>query len=545
MIRERLPQVKLGSLGMLPDIPFNVRVLVEAGIVRPTRPDKLIRIARELARWGASPSAGIAAGAIRYPDETMIIDELGSLTFREVHGRSNRLARALAKQGIGEGDAVALMARNHRGFVDAVLAVSKLGAHALFMNTMFAGPQLVSVVEREGARALIYDEEFAGLLAGVDTELKRFVAWNQESTSDDEGLESLIAGEPDDSDLKPAETSSKFIVLTSGTTGTPKGAQRSQPDTLGPIAALLSVIPLRARETTMIAAPLFHSWGFAHFSIGLSLSSTYVLRRRFDPEGTLKAVADHRATALIVVPVMLQRILELPGETIAKYDLSSLKATCASGSALPGPLATQWMDRIGENLYNLYGSTEVAWATIATPADLRAVPGTAGRIPHGTLLRIVDEHGNDVPEGETGRIFVGNEMKFEGYTGGGNKEILDGLLSSGDVGHLDSKGRLFIDGRDDEMIVSGGENVFPREVEDLLAGHDAVQEVAVIGVEDEEYGQRLKAFIVLSDDASLDEDEAKAYVKSNLAGYKTPREVEFIDELPRNATGKVLKRELA
>jgi acyl-CoA synthetase (AMP-forming)/AMP-acid ligase II len=530
---------------MLPDIPFNVKVLVEAGIVRPTRPDKMIRIARELARWGASPSAGIAAGAIRYPDQTMIIDELGSLTFREVHSRSNRLARALAKQGIGEGDAVALMARNHRGFVDAVLAVSKLGAHALFMNTMFAGPQLVSVVEREGARALIYDEEFAGLLSGVDTELKRFVAWDQESASDDQSLESLIAGEPDDSDLKPAETSSKFIVLTSGTTGTPKGAQRSQPDTLGPIAALLSVIPLKARETTMIAAPLFHSWGFAHFSIGLSLSSTYVLRRKFDPERVLEDIAENRATALIVVPVMLQRIMELPKETIEKYDLSSLKATCASGSALPGPLATEWMDTIGENLYNLYGSTEVAWATIATPGDLRAAPGTAGRIPHGTLLRIVDEHGTEVPKGETGRIFVGNEMKFEGYTGGGNKEILDDLLSSGDVGHLDSEGRLFIDGRDDEMIVSGGENVFPREVEDLLAGHDAVKEVAVVGVDDEEYGQRLKAFIVLSDDESLDEDEAKAYVKSNLAGYKTPRDVEFIDELPRNATGKVLKRELA
>ena len=545
MIRDRARQLKVGSLGMLPDIPFNIRILVEAGIVRPTRPDKLIRIARELARWGASPAAGAAAAAIRHPDETMIIDELGELTFSEVHQRSNRLARALAKQGVREGDGVAIMARNHRGFVDAVLAVSKLGANALFMNTMFAGPQLVGVIEREDPRALIYDEEFADLLSGIEVEMMRFVAWDQDGSTDDESLESLIAGEDDDSDLKPTETSSKFVVLTSGTTGTPKGAQRGQPDTLGPIAALLSVIPLKARETTMIAAPLFHSWGFAHFSIGLSLSSTYVLRRKFDPEGTLKAVADTKATTLIVVPVMMQRILELPEETIEKYDLSSLKATCASGSALPGPLATKWMDATGDNLYNLYGSTEVAWATIATPADLRAAPGTAGRIPHGTMLKIVDENGEELPPGETGRIFVGNEMKFEGYTGGGNKEILDGLLSSGDVGHLDEEGRLFIDGRDDEMIVSGGENVFPREVEDLLAEHDAVREVAVIGVDDDEYGQRLKAFVVLSDGASLDEQEAKGYVKSNLAGYKVPREIEFIDELPRNATGKVLKRELA
>ena len=544
MIRDRARQVKVGSLGMLPDIPFNVKVLVDAGIVRPTRPDKLIRVARELARWGASPAAGIAAAAIRYPDETMIIDELGSLTFAEVHSRSNRLARAFAKQGVQEGDGVALMARNHRGFIDALLGISKLGANALFMNTMFAGPQLVGVVEREEPKALVYDEEFAELLSGIDVEMKRFVAWDQDGGTDDTSLEALIAGESDDSNLKPTDTSSKFIVLTSGTTGTPKGAQRGQPDTLGPIAALLSVIPLKAREATMIAAPLFHSWGFAHFSIGLSLSSTYVLRRKFDPEGTLKAVAETKASALIVVPVMLQRILELPEETIAKYDLASLKATCVSGSALPGPLATRWMDLTGDNLYNLYGSTEVAWATIASPADLRDAPGTAGRIPHGTLLRIVDEDGNDLPEGETGRIFVGNEMKFEGYTGGGNKEVLDGLLSSGDVGHLDEEGRLFIDGRDDEMIVSGGENVFPREVEDLLAGHDAVKEVAVIGVDDEQYGQRMKAFVVLSDGASLEESDAKAYVKSNLAGYKTPREIEFMDELPRNATGKVLKREL-
>ena len=543
-LAERARGVKVGSLGTLPDLPFNLKVLVGSGVVRPTRPDKMVRLVRELGRWGASPAAGVAAGAIRFPDETMIVDELGSLTFAEVQARSNRLARALAKQGVGEGDGVALMARNHRGFVEAVLAAAKLGANALFMNTMFAGPQLVDVVEREDPTALVYDEEFAGLLSGIDVDMLRFVAWSENGEAQDPTLESLITEEPDDSDLDAPERSSKFVVLTSGTTGTPKGAQRGQPDTLGPIAALLSVIPLHARETTMVAAPLFHSWGFAHFSIGLSLSSTYVLKRKFDPEGTLAAVAESKASALIVVPVMMQRILELPEETIAKYDLSSLKATCASGSALPGPLATKWMDAIGDNLYNLYGSTEVAWATIASPADLRAAPGTAGRIPHGTHLKILDDDGDEVPEGETGRIFVANDMKFDGYTGGGSKEIVDGLLSSGDVGHLDQEGRLFIDGRDDDMIVSGGENVFPREVEDLLATHEAVKEVAVTGVEDEKFGQALKAFLVLNDGASFDESGVKAHVKSNLAGYKVPRDVEFIAELPRNATGKVLKREL-
>jgi len=335
------------------------------------------------------------------------------------------------------------------------------------------------------------------------------------------------------------------VILTSGTTGTPKGAQRAQPDTLGPLAALFSKIPLRSRESTMIAAPLFHSWGFAHFVLGLSLSSTYVLRRHFDPEETLRATQESGATALIVVPVMMQRILELPKETLDKYDLPNLRVTAASGSALPGELATKWMDTFGDNLYNLYGSTEVAWATIATPEDLRAAPGTAGRPPRGTVVRIVDNDGNEVEPGQIGRVFVGNEMAFEGYTGGGGKDVLDGLLSSGDVGHFDSEGRLFIDGRDDEMIVSGGENVFPREVEDLLSDHDDIKEVAVIGVDDEQFGQRLKAFVVLGEGAELTEDDVKAHVKSNLARYKVPREVEFLDSLPRNATGKVLKRELA
>ncbi len=334
------------------------------------------------------------------------------------------------------------------------------------------------------------------------------------------------------------------MILTSGTTGTPKGAQRSSPDGLFAISALFDKIPFRTRETMMIAAPLFHSWGFFHFIVSLPTASTIVLRRRFDPEETLRAVQESRAQVLAAVPVMIQRILGLPDETLSKYDLSSLRITSLSGSALPGELAIEWMDRFGDTVYNLYGSTEVAYATVATPEDLRAAPGTAGKPPRGTVVRLYDEDGRPVPQGEVGRIFVGNEMSFEGYTGGGGKEVIDGLLCSGDVGHLDAAGRLFIDGRDDEMIVSGGENVFPREVEDLLSDHEAVVEVAVIGVADDEFGQRLKAFVVLAGEVEVEEGELKAHVKANLAAYKAPREIEFLEELPRNATGKILKREL-
>jgi acyl-CoA synthetase (AMP-forming)/AMP-acid ligase II len=524
------------------DSAFEARVLHEAGIVGLMRPDKAAKIGMTFVRWGASPALGIAAAAIHHPDATAIVDERGSLTYQQVHRRSNALAHAFERMGIGHGDGVGIMCRNHRGFIDATLAAAKLGASALYLNTMFAGPQLVEVTRREGPKALVYDEEFAGLLDGVDAGVARIIGW---ADGEVEGptLDSLIAESPD-SDLKPPPDKPRFVILTSGTTGTPKGAQRSSPDGLLAMAAIIDKIPYRSRETMVIAAPLFHSWGFFHFVVSLPTASTIVLRRRFDPEETLKAVRDHRAQVLAVVPVMIQRILQLPDETLARYDLSSLRISSLSGSALPGELALEWMDRFGDNIYNLYGSTEVSWATVATPEELRAAPGTAGRPPRGTVVRLYDEAGREVPRGEVGRIFVGNEMAFEGYTGGGGKEVIDGLFSSGDVGHLDAVGRLFIDGRDDEMIVSGGENVFPREVEDLLADHESVVDVAVIGVDDEEFGQRLKAFVVVAEGAEPSEDELKAHVKANLAAYKTPREIAFVDELPRNATGKVLKREL-
>src|SRR5215212_1895279 len=507
----------------------SLATLTEAGIIHLQRPDRALRTALTLIRWGVTPAAGYESSAVQYPDEVALIDELGQLTFPEVSERTNALAHALADDGVNEGDSVAIMARNHRGFVDAVVACSKVGAHALFMNTSFSGPQLSDVADREKPTAIVYDEEFAEVLAEAETK--------------DPTLESLIE-RGDRSGLMPPKEAGKAVILTSGTTGTPKGASRSQPKSLDPVAALLDRIPLKAREKTMIAAPLFHAWGFAHFTLALGLASTIVLRRKFDPEATLSVTAQHGCTALVVVPVMLQRILDLPDEVLDRYDLSTVKAVPVSGSALPASLSERWMDHFGENLYNLYGSTEVAWATIASPEDLREAPGTSGLPPRGTVVRIYDDDGNPVEQGGTGRIFVGNDLQFEGYTGGGNKDVIDGLMSSGDVGHFDEKGRLFVDGRDDDMIVSGGENVFPQEVEELLESHDSIKEAAVFGVDDEEFGQRLKAVVVTRGGKQLSEDDVKKFVKSNLAGYKVPRDVDFIDELPRTSTGKVLKREL-
>ena len=532
-----------GLIGSVAHELGSVKVLMDRGVVRPIRPDKLVRLGSTLLRWGRSPAAGFVAGAVRSPDEPAVIDELGTLTFGEVDRRSNALAHALADHGVNEGDGVGIMCRNHRGFVEVTVAVAKLGAHALYLNTAFAGPQLTEVVKREKPVAIVYDEEFAGLLADAGARRKRFVAWHDSERPPDPTLSELIEGVPVEPPVPPKETG-RAIILTSGTTGTPKGANRGSPTSLDPAVSLLSKIPLTYRQTSHVAAPLFHSWGFAHFTIGMLLGSTLVLARKFDPENCLALIERHRADSLAVVPVMMQRILELPEETIRRYDTSSLKVVAASGSALPGDLAIKWMDTFGDNLYNLYGSTEVAWATIATPEDMRAAPGTAGKSPRGTVVKLFDDKGVEVPPGETGRIFVGNEMLFEGYTGGGSKDVIDGLMATGDVGRMDDAGRLFVEGRDDEMIVSGGENLFPQEVEDTLARHPAVAEAAAIGVEDEQFGQRLRAFVVSSGKGAPSEDELKKYVKKNLAGFKVPREIWFLDELPRNATGKVLKREL-
>ncbi|CAA9501958.1 MAG: Long-chain-fatty-acid--CoA ligase [uncultured Solirubrobacteraceae bacterium] len=524
---------------------LTARTLIECGMFGPTRPDKLVRALKALKDWGPTTAGGYTTSSIRYPDDVSIIDEAGSLTFDEVHRRTNALAHAWSDEGIGEGDNVALLCRNHRGFVEAMVACSKLGAHALFLNTAFAGPQLAEICAREQPRAIVYDEEFDELIGAAAQDSRRFIAWSDGGTppAGADLLETLIErGDP--ADVVVPATKGKIVILTSGTTGTPKGANRKQPETLDPIAGLIEKIPLRARGRTLIAAPLFHSWGLAHFILAIGLSSTLILRRRFDPQDTLSAIDEHGATALIVVPVMLQRILELGPKTLGRYDTGSLRVIAASGSALPGELATKVMDTFGDILYNLYGSTEVAWATVATPEDLRAAPGTAGRPPRGTVVRLYDADDEEVAPGETGRIFVGNELCFDGYSGGGQKARIDGLMSSGDVGHFDEDGRLFVDGRDDEMIVSGGENVFPREVEDTIARLAGIEEVAAVGVEDGDFGQRLKAFVVVREGATVSEQDVKAHVKENLARFKVPRDVVFLDALPRNATGKVLKREL-
>lgn len=519
------------------------KTVAQTKMVRPLHPKVLLEMRRALKKYGPTQPAGYAINATVVPDQPAIVDELGILTHKEVHERTNQIAHGLAAHGIGASSRVAILCRNHRGFIEAFTATLKLGADGLLLNTAFAGPQLVQVIEDQAADAVIMDEEYVKLLDGALSDRPVFVAWHDDEQADFPTLDGLRDGQSREEPPTPSRTG-RTIILTSGTTGKPKGAARAEPKGLKGLLAVVSTIPYRRADRMLVAAPLFHAWGFSNFSASLSFNGTVVLRRRFDPEDVLRTIEREQVDMLTVVPVMLQKMLDLPEATRRKYNTSSLNAVCASGSALQGELATEFMDEFGDVLYNLYGSTEVAWATVASPADMRAAPGTAGRAPTGTVLKILTEQGKDVPTGETGQIYVSHDMIFEGYTGGEKANAFAGMAGTGDVGHVDENGRLFIDGRIDEMIVSGGENVYPIEVEDVIARHDAVLETAVIGVDDATFGARLKAFVVVKDEAAVDETELKKHVKDHLANFKVPREVIFLDELPRNGTGKIMKRDL-
>jgi acyl-CoA synthetase (AMP-forming)/AMP-acid ligase II len=522
--------------------------MLEAGAFKLEPPQNVAAMLADIVRWGEFGMIP-ALNARRTPNRTAVIDDFGEITFKELDEAAHEVANGLLEKGVKGGDGVAILARNHRWFLIAVYGAARAGARIILLNSEFSGPQIKEVSEREGAKLIIYDDEYFEAVSKADPELGKLRALGdnpdkgESSASTDETLEDFVAR----SSGKPAPKVTKhssIIILTSGTTGTPKGANRSTPPSLAPIGGILSHVPFRSGEVTSLPAPMFHALGYLHATIAMMLGDTLVLRRRFKPPTVFEDIEKHKVSAVVVVPVMLSRMLDALEKMDTKPDLSSLRIVFVSGSQLGAELAQRALKDLGPVVYNLYGSTEIAFATIARPQDLEKNPATVGPVVKGVKVKILDDNGKELPQGEVGRIFVGNTFPFEGYTGGGHKQIVDGLMSSGDVGYFDENNLLYVSGRDDEMIVSGGENVFPAEVEDLISGHPDVVEATALGVEDKEWGHRLRAFVVKSDGASIGEEDIKSYVKEHLARYKVPREVVFLEELPRNPTGKVLKREL-
>jgi acyl-CoA synthetase (AMP-forming)/AMP-acid ligase II len=520
-------------------MPRLTSALRRAGILDWESPRTLWRMARVLAGQSFGPGALCALAAARYPDQLAIVDECGALSYAELQSRVQRLGASLrARHGIGPGRALGVLCRNHRSFVEALLAGSTLGADVVLLNTEFSAPQLSRVLADYRLGCIVVDDELSPVVEKTAHSAPRVVA-----DSPDGSIEALIASAKSAA-LPSRRRRGRVVILTSGTTGAPKGAARVPTfrALAGPLTTLLSELPLRARDRLFVAPPLFHGFGLAYLALALFLGATLVLRRRFDPAELVSDVARHRVDVVIAVPTMLRRVLELPPTTRSRVDLSRVKAWISSGAALGSELGTRFMQAHGPLLYNLYGSSETGFGALATPQDLQAAPGTVGHRPLGTELRILGADGHHVATGAVGRLFVRSGLLFAGYEGGGNKEVIGGFMSTGDMAHVDANGRLFIDGRADDMIVSGGENVFPQEVEELLSRHEAVAEAAVVGVADDEFGQRLAAFVVRRGEVTA--EALRGYVKANLARYKVPRDVVFVDELPRNAAGKVLKRQL-
>ena len=520
-------------------------VLLRSGMIALMRPDRYLGMVRVMRTHGTHATTGFALAANRCPDRLALVDERGSMTWAELVRDADALAVGLAAQVDGPVNSVAILCRNHRGIVEALIASARLGADALLLNTGFSGPQLAAVMEREQGQLLVFDEEFDGIVSDARERIDGLVevlAWTDGPTEKAltvDGLVTRFRGRTP----APVETPGRIVLLTSGTTGTPKGARRSGGGA-DELAGMLERIPWRGEETVVVAAPMFHAWGFGQLVVGATMACTVVMRRRFDPEATLAQVDEHRATGLSVVPVMLERIMDLPDDVLDRYSLSTLRFVSASGSRMNPASVTAFMDRFGDVVHNSYNATEAGQITVAGPQDLRHAADTAGRPVRGTALRVVDDDWHPVPTGAVGRIVVRGASPFDGYTHGGSKDSRDGFMATGDVGRLDDGGRLYVVGRDDDMIVSGGENVYPLEVERLVAGMPEVREAAVIGVDDEAFGQRLAAFVVRRDGHDLDAHTVKDRVKQQLANYKVPRDVVFLDELPRNASGKVVAREL-
>lgn len=510
-----------------------------SGLLKPTNPLVAGRMLGALREWGTTAALGFALGTVRSPDEVAIVDvddpQLEEITFAEAEYKTTVLANSLLDRGVGPGTTVGLLGRNSRAYAETIVAVSRTGADLIYLNTGSNAEQVLTVCAAHDITTMIHDREFDGVVPDSVLSLRL----------DDPAGIPLLDSMPWSGEVSNPREPSRHVILSSGTTGGPlRGAARTTAP-LDSIAALLHSFPVKLGGVTLFAAPLFHAWGWMHHRMATVMDNTQVLLREPDPERLLALVQAYEVTTIITVPVVLKRMVELPDEVKSSYDLSSLTCVAVSGSAIPGGLATRFMDDFGDVLYNLYGTTEAAYATIATPADLREDPQTAGRPMPGVRVDVFDRKGRPVPRGTDGRVFVRSRTSIDEYKSDGSRGSVKGMVPTGDLGCIDEEGRLTIKGRADDVVVTGGENVHPLEVEDVLREHPALVDVAVTGRPDPVYGSVIVAHVVVADGADVRDDDLLDWARRRLGPHQRPREVRRVDALPRNATGKVLRRVLA
>ncbi len=515
-------------------------ILRRAGAIEPGSLLANVAALPRLIGRGSSLGHLSHVNARAFGNKPAIHDRRGTLTWGELDARANRLARGLGANGVHPGDRVAALLRNGRELIEVFLACQKIGAVACPLNTWGKTAELSSAFENARPSFLVYETQHAAQLEGATPSDVPRVAVGRDAG--DDGYEQLLAAHST-RPLPPVtlhRSPPRLVIHTSGTTGRPKGAKRATGvHDARKLMALLSVVPYHRQDVILVPAPMFHSFGILNFTIAALLGSTLVLPERFDPEESLELIERHRVTVAAFVPVMLHRLVSMP-DAGRDADLSSLRITLVSGSSLAPSLRERAREVLGETLYDLYGSTEAGWVAIATPKDVAKRPESVGRPVPGVDVAVLGENDETLPTGEVGRLFIRSDAKFEGYTGGEQAEERDGLFSLGDLGHLDAEGYLHVEGRADDMVVVGGENVYPIEIEEVISRIDGVDDVAVAGGPDPEYGRVLVAFVV----GDATEERILQACRDALASYKVPKRVERVDELPRTGTGKVLTREL-
>lgn len=534
---------------------FTAKVVRGTGALSGLSPAKLAKFAAYAPSTRMGPHVAVMLHACASPDKLALVDGTRRLTYLEMDREINQLAHLFADLGVRPGDRVGLMLSNCAEYVVAQQAIARIGATAVQIGYRLKAVEVAYILENAEPRVLLVENEFvpttdeARRLSRQVDDAAVIVCRTLGAATGYTRYEDALVHYPV---ARPPKMSrgegGAVIVYTSGTTGKPKGASRNLKKTgLEAAADMMRQVGMHQSDRHLVVCPLYHSAAPAFVAFMFSLGATVIIEPHFEAEKILSVIESEGITCAMVVPTMLVRLAALPREVRDRYDTSSLRWIMSGAAPLATDTVRRFQDCYGPIVWNFYGSTETGLVTLAGPHDHGAHPGTVGRSLRGNELRILDDHGESVPPGEVGELYVRNAMLITGYhrnpdatTG----SMRDGFFSVGDLARIDHDGFVYLESRKHDMVISGGVNIYPREIEDYLHDHPELVEVAVIGVPDEEWGESLKAFAVRATGSSISEAEVIGYCRDGLANYKCPKSVVFLDELPRNPTGKVLKREL-
>jgi fatty-acyl-CoA synthase len=527
-----------------------LRILARTGLIRSLRPQHVARFARSVRGSRPGPHMAVMLHAQVWPDRLAVADTRRRLTYADFEREVNQVAHALVSLGVGPGDRVAIMLPNCVEYLVVLQALPRVGASAVQIGTRLKSGEIEYILGNAQPRAILVHSTFSGEMEPASRRAGVPAGAVLELDDDGGSYQRLVSAQPGDRPpaLAGKSADSSVIVYTSGTTGKPKGASRNMSRTgLDAVADLIATVGVEHQDVHLVVCPLYHSAAPAFALIMMSLGGSVVVMDHFEAEDALATIAREKVTCAFMVPTQLVRLTGVDPEVRRRHDLSSLRWILSGAAPLTTETARRFQDAYGPILWNFYGATETGLVTLAGPADHAARPGTVGRVLAGNQIRVLGEDGRELPFGEVGELYVRNSMLITGYhrdKDSTDKAMKEGFFSVGDLARVDADGFVYLASRVHDMVISGGVNIYPAEIEEHLHRHPDVIEAAVVGIPDDEWGERLVAFIVTRPGAALSAEEIIQFCREGLADYKRPRQVEFMDALPRNPTGKVLKREL-